>query len=137
MSFDPAVLPAFREQVPKGGGVISMSDSIIQTTIMDFGIQAVGWSSFHSVPTGIQTAIVNIHGVDYVVDQGLRQFRPVDNPARIIPFESDLGLCMCDETVTFTCPVCGHKAVYPVLLAADEVYCLECHAVFIGTICPR
>ena len=68
---------------------------------------------------------VHLRGVDYFVDERLRQFRQVTNPHNYIEFDTEKGRQMLGEFFLLNCSVCGQELGVP-FTPTDWIVCIRC-----------
>jgi len=77
----------------------------------------------------IRLPMVNLHGIDYVVDLRLREFREINQPICFIRFNSETGRRMLDECLMEVCPHCGRVSVVSVHSEETGVECGKCNSI--------
>lgn len=76
---------------------------------------------------------VRLHGVEYFVDERLREFRDVTDPHRAIGFGSERGRMMLKEFFVVECQECGLEVGIAIDTREHTVECARCgHSFAVG-----
>ena len=73
---------------------------------------------------------VRLHGVEYFVDERLREFRDVTDFNNALRFETERGEMMLDEFFVTKCPICALEIGVPMAACEDRIVCIRCHEPF-------
>lgn len=73
---------------------------------------------------------VRLHGVEYFVDERIREFRDVTDFSNAVRFRTDRGEVMLNEFFVTECPVCALEIGVPREACEDRIVCIRCHEPF-------
>ncbi len=73
---------------------------------------------------------VRLHGVEYFVDERLREFRDVTDFSNAVRFETERGEVMLSEFFVTECPVCALEIGVAREASGDRMECIRCHKPF-------
>ncbi len=73
---------------------------------------------------------VRLHGVEYFVDERLREFRDVTDFSNAVRFETERGEMMLSEFFVTECPVCALEIGVRRNAYRDRIVCIRCHETF-------
>ena len=80
----------------------------------------------HSEEKPRRLPVFNWQGVDFFVDERLRQFRETKNPHNFIDFDSEAGRKMLEDAVRVTCRPCRAETVVSRHTTEDSARCFWC-----------